>query len=161
MWGNTHWIHYNYRWMGILTHIHMHTCSWVLQPKSYTGLTFCFLNFWQFYGKILLMKEMVQIKWELKKKKRRRGFVSTVAFMFSWLSLSRNATSQGVTYPVRTFVQPAGKTLQTLLGFVKKEMDSCPTHWRSPQTLSAPRLCLGTVWDRGSQHGPEVCQGMC
>lgn len=66
-WGNAHWIN-DYCWLGILTQIHMHICSSALQPKNYTGLSFCFLNFWwskgpfYFYGKILLMKEMVPFK---------------------------------------------------------------------------------------------------
>lgn len=44
--------------------------------------------------------------------------------------------SSGITQPDRTFVQPVVKTLQTLLGFIKNEMDSYSPCWESPQTVS-------------------------
>lgn len=87
--------------------------------------------------------------------------VSTVASMFSWMSIGRNATLWGITSPVRTFAQPVVKALPTLLGFIKKEVNNCPAHWKGSQTLPAPKPCLVTLWDRAGQPGPELCQGMC
>lgn len=40
--------------------------------------------------------------------------------------------SSSITQPDRTFVQPVVKTLQTLLGFIKNEMDSYSPCWESP-----------------------------
>lgn len=46
--------------------------------------------------------------------------------------------SWGITSPVRTFVQPVGKTLQTLLGFINKKNEQFPCSLKNlPDSVSS------------------------
>lgn len=52
--------------------------------------------------------------------------------------------SWGITSADRTFEQPAVKSLQILLGFIKREMHSCSLK-KSPDSVSSQTMCWHSV----------------